>query len=378
MVVSRHQQPGEGRQGKIRIKPTMKIAIEEYEDSQPYFNFINSIKSPDTKLTYKKSLLQFINYCRLPSASSLKTALTAEELRDKIIRFFLENKNFSRNTQRVRLATIKHFCDMNDIVLNWKMIGKFVHSDVPKLADRGYSHDEIKQVVDYSDHRIKACFLFLASTGVRAGALRELKIRHLQSMEADSLYKVTVYPGTPEEYFTFTTPESRTALDRYLDFRKRNGEQITADTYLFVQQYNRTGLQRIQAKPYKKDSLEHVLQHWLINAGVREVDPLANRFKRKEVPRLHGFRKFFTTQLVHSKVLPEVREMLLGHKIGLASAYYKPTEQEMLDEYLKAVDLLTIDPANRYKRQVEKLEIEKSQIDQLAMKMRRLEQKFGL
>ena len=49
----------------------------------------------------------------------------------------------------------------------------------------------------------------------------------------------------------------------------------------------------------------------------------------------HGFRKFFTTQLINSKVNPEIREMLLGHSIGLASAYYKPTEDEMLDEYMK-------------------------------------------
>ena len=34
--------------------------------------------------------------------------------------------------------------------------------------------------------------------------------------------------------------------------------------------------------------------------------------------------------------------MLLGHKIGLSSAYYSPTEDEMLEEYMKAVDNLTI------------------------------------
>ena len=50
---------------------------------------------------------------------------------------------------------------------------------------------------------------------------------------------------------------------------------------------------------------------------------------------VHGFRKFVTTQLVNSKVSPEIREMLLGHKIGLASAYYRPSEDEMLNEYLK-------------------------------------------
>jgi len=35
-------------------------------------------------------------------------------------------------------------------------------------------------------------------------------------------------------------------------------------------------------------------------------------------------------------------EMLLGHDVGLANSYYKPTEKELLEKYLKAIDLLTI------------------------------------
>lgn len=41
----------------------------------------------------------------------------------------------------------------------------------------------------------------------------------------------------------------------------------------------------------------------------------------------------------------------------LASADYKPTVQEMLNEYLKAVNLLTINEENRLKQKVETLEI---------------------
>jgi hypothetical protein len=64
--------------------------------------------------------------------SSLVTDLKPEVLRDKIIKYFLENKHLSRNTQKSRIAAIKHFCEKIDIVLNWKKISKFVNSDVPK------------------------------------------------------------------------------------------------------------------------------------------------------------------------------------------------------------------------------------------------------
>ena len=56
----------------------------------------------------------------------------------------------------------------------------------------------------------------------------------------------------------------------------------------------------------------------------------------------HGFRKFWMNQAVKSKMPAEQREMLLGHKIGLASAYYRPSEDDLLDAYLVAVDNLTI------------------------------------
>jgi hypothetical protein len=68
--------------------------------------------------------------------------------------------------------------------------------------------------------------------------------------------------------------------------------------------------------------------------------------------------------------------MLLGHKIGLASAYYRPTEQEMYLEYEKAIDNLTIDPSQRLQRKVEMLEIEKSKVDRIELKLQLLEKEF--
>ena len=279
----------------------------------------------------------------------------------------------SKATQRARMAAIKHFCEMNDIALNWKKISKFVYFDIPRSSDRAYSHNEIKQVIDFSDHRVKAAFLVLASTGIRAGFLRQIKIKHLE--DKGDIYKLKVYPGEDEEYLTFTTPECKATIDRYLDFRKRNGELIIGDSYLFIKQYN--NMQRIRPRPFAERSLEGILQQWLVNSGIRRRDPV-NRYRRKEVKRLHGFRKFFTTQLVHAKVIPEIREMLLGHKIGLASAYYKPTEDEILAEYMKAIDNLTINPENRLKRKVEMLTIEKSKVDLALSQIEEMKKKIGL
>jgi hypothetical protein len=68
--------------------------------------------------------------------------------------------------------------------------------------------------------------------------------------------------------------------------------------------------------------------------------------------------------------------MLLGHKIGLTGSYYRPTEQDMLEEYQNAEDNLTIDPSNRLQKKIQTLTVEKSRLDRIEQKMKMLESEF--
>jgi len=77
---------------------------------------------------------------------------------------------------------------------------------------------------------------------------------------------------------------------------------------------------------------------------------------RKEVSANHGYRKFCHTTMTHAKINVEVREMLLGHKIGLSNSYYRPTVEEMLNEYKKCINDLTIDHSHRLQKQVQQLQ----------------------
>ena len=54
--------------------------------------------------------------------------------------------------------------------------------------------------------------------------------------------------------------------------------------------------------------------------------------------------------------------MLMGHNIGISGHYYRPAESEILEDYMiHAADALTIDSTNKLRKQVEKLESEKSE-----------------
>ena len=76
---------------------------------------------------------------------------------------------------------------------------------------------------------------------------------------------------------------------------------------------------------------------------------------KNELHPCHSFRIFAVTNMQRSKVDKTIREMLVGHTTGLDSAYYKPQDEEILLEYLKAVDALTINNENKLKTHVKEL-----------------------
>ena len=108
-------------------------------------------------------------------------------------------------------------------------------------------------------------------------------------------------------------------------------------------------------------TFNYYLRLILIKTGIRKVIPLTesqtgNKKNRKVVSQNHGFRKFTHTTMANKRINPEIREMLLGHKIGLSSSYYRPSETELLEEYLRVIPDLTINQENRLSRQVQELQ----------------------
>ena len=94
----------------------------------------------------------------------------------------------------------------------------------------------------------------------------------------------------------------------------------------------------------------------------------------------HGFRKFFVAMLVNTGIHETIIRKLTGHsdKGNLTQLYSKQTEEEMLTEYWKAVDALTINPENRLRRKVEMLTIEKSKVDEALSEIHKMKARLGL
>ena len=117
----------------------------------------------------------------------------------------------------------------------------------------------------------------------------------------------------------------------------------------------------------KLSGIKRLMERALWAQGIRTN--LKDGKKRHEFQVDHGYRKFFKTRCELGGMKPINIEKLLSHSTGISDSYYRATEQELLDDYLKAMDSLTIDERNKLKKRIDKLE-EKNENEDYIIKAR--------
>jgi integrase len=351
---------------------------------QAYRNFVNSINSQATKRTYVFALQKFMQFLNLKDIEQLinnykdQTKLIESQIIDFIVTLKNPPFNLSFATRSTYMAAICTFYVMNDIILNRKKIGKYLGEQVRAKKDRAYTIEEIRRLLEVCDERQKVIVLLLASTGMRLGALCALEVQHLIKWPEFQLYQITVYEGTKDEYYCFTTPECSKAIDLYFEYRQRCGEDLTPNSPLIREQFDKND--EFQTRHPRKVSVATCgrnLMNSLLTAGLytRVCQTESHRtigVERKEVARANGFRKYMNTNFVRAKINPFVKEMLLGHSTHLDDHYFRPSTEEVVQQYLSAVNLLTINEANRLKLKLKDL-TEKTKDNDYIIKTKLLE-----
>jgi site-specific recombinase XerD len=135
--------------------------IEQHQDKEQeiYFNFINSLKSSVTKEFYETNIKYYLKFCNFTKLSEL---LTIQDKQKQIIKYImsLRERGLSTSSISTMLASIFHFYQMNDVILNRKKINMFIGEPTLKTKDRAYNHQEIQKILNISDLRMKVCNRF--------------------------------------------------------------------------------------------------------------------------------------------------------------------------------------------------------------------------
>jgi integrase len=329
----------------------------------PMAVFLYAVKSPESKRQYPRRFKMFLDFLHLPgdlqdqAKEFLRNAKTNPKwVQDNLIEF-ISYQNERAKRGEISVSTIpnyyratKLFCEMNDIVLVWKKIARGMERVRKAANDRAPTLEEIQHVIEYPDRRIKPIVFTMVSSGIRIGAWDYLRWKHISPVTNDEgeivSAKLLVYAGDPEEYYTFLSPEAYKSLKEWMEFRASYGENITGESWVMRDIWQTTNITyganlglATCPKKLKSSGIKRLLERALWEQGIRH--PLQNGAKRHEWKAAHGFRKFYKSR-AEQVMRPINVEITMGHNIGVSESYYKPTEREVMEDYLKATDSLTI------------------------------------
>jgi hypothetical protein len=134
-------------------------------------------------------------------------------------------------------------------------------------------------------------------------------------------------------------------LEDWINYRRDSGELISNESwlmrYLWDTRVRHGGT--LSAKPRKLTSngLKRLINRALWAQGLRT--PLEEGKRRHPVQAIHSFRKWFKTKCEIGGMKPINIEKLMAHSIGISNSYYRPTEGELLQDFLKVMGSLSIE-----------------------------------
>jgi integrase len=312
----------------------------ETQKVSPYELFLSGISNKATRKAYEWALGDFIRFCRAKESDDLLQG-TDEDMTNRFQSYILHLKgdNISKAKRNLCFAAVKLFYVMNDRNLKYERLAKSKKKDGDDMIDSKtipYTKDQIERMLSgAADDREKAIILLFATSGIRLGALPQMKIADAETDQKDIL-ALTVYRGHKEQYLTFATPQTTLHLRAY--FKKRFGslDKIDMEKPLIANAY-------YPEFAANEDSLGKTIRDILIRAEIRPAhgDPSA----RHDNQRVHGFRKFFGTTLAQIGTTYEHRERLLGHITGLDQSYIHLGAKDLSPSYRRAIPDLTFQNA---------------------------------
>lgn len=361
--------------------------------------FLDSIKSPATKTGYDNSIKRYVGYRKLGNPDMLLSEQNPRVIENQIIGYVrsMRDSNLAYASIVFNVSPIITFYNLNNITLNKKKISRYYGEHIRVVKDRGYSTEEIATILQTADIRMRMIILLLSSTGCRVGALPSVNLSNLTFKPEYGLYKIAFYESTNSEYYTFTTRECASAINNYLTFRSRQGERLSFDQNLNRWVPNETPLIRLtfdindtlearNVKRIRLEGLRTALHHHMVRCGLRQTehptegrdDAITTRRVRKEIALTNGFRKHVVSTFIDCGLNHEIRELIVDHATGLDANYFRPSEDQVLREYMKAHDMLLIDQSLRLARENQELKEDNAKYEHLNSRIENLYTKLGL
>jgi site-specific recombinase XerD len=341
-------------------------AIESIFQYKSCKQWLDGKRSNSTKKAYACHMLLFCRFHHTDPDKLVK--LSPGEIKQMVIEYILQLKKtcknsagkpkmgeISANSIKLYLAGIQSFLEEHEIILPWKKIAKYCPEDVSNDY-RSYNRQEISKLLSIADLRDRCIILLMASSGVRVGAIPTLTVKSLKPLD-QGLGLLTVYgESRKSRYVSLVTPECMSTIDAYFEERRKRGEKLSERSPLIRDKYSIYSTRINNPKSPKAESINSQIRQLIRKAGL----PF------EELQPDHAARKFFNTTLVNSKANRGFKELMMGHSVKLDDIYYDEDNEEsrnqIILEYTKAVDALTINDEHRLRKQITDYEEKLNQV----------------
>lgn len=382
--------------------PTLSLStLETVIHEDPLELFFGGIKSPETKTAYKKTLRefldsvedfegtfedkaqQFVDFAR-KDGDKLKQLLKnyAVFLKQRSEKPIDNPEYLSPSTIPNKFKGIKKFLKMNEVPIEWANI-EAIFPEITNLQQtRGYTTEELKQILDYSTD-VTTDFLILAesSSGIRVGGwesqvwgnirpIYEIKPGTYTHEKSKSNGKIVcasmiVYNETSSKYLGLISIE---AWDKLQSVKKqwirRMGREPKPEDPIVLTRFK-------DGRPYSKKGIRGKMFQLVKRSNVQKTLLKGNR--GYEVPATHGMRKRWNKIMSEQKINQDShanlirKERLFGHKIGvtkLDASYFFSEIEESVPQYLRAMPDLMISDEYRAKHELQLIQTENEKLQQ--------------
>jgi hypothetical protein len=375
------------------MKRSIRLSADDLEvgEQNALDLFYSGIKSKETRRTFERNLKtflieacadifegdlniraqQFVNLAKKDQTKATQIILAyIRKLRERTELPKSNPDYLNPSTVPNRIKPIKKLLEMNSLGLSWKRIYATYPEADNTCQGRGYTLDEIRELVNHSDS-IVTDFIILASSsgGLRVGAWDNLtwdcffpiyKIGSEYKIELDKNEEGTivcgamqVYRGTAEEYFALISIEAweKLMIIRQQWIQKMKKSPQGSDPVI---------LERFSdPKPLTSVAVRRRIENLLTKSQMRA--PLTEGKRRYIVPTTHGFRRFWDKVMMNSQkkrgtlAALAIKERLMGHDgiVRTDKNYFFTDILDSVPDYLDAMPELMISEEARLKKKLE-------------------------
>ena len=226
------------------------------------------------------------------------------------------------------LYIVRKFFRFLGVSIDWGVVRERL--DIPKREvvkqDRAPTIEELRKILNNSTPRNRVLFHLMAVCGLRLSEALNLRFGDLWLSEEPPVIRVKSAKNRRYR-LVYLTGEVVEALR---DFFGDRLEKEDPSKFLFT---SNSGRKLLPSDVYQ------YFQATLRRCGLLRRDASGRGYEI----HLHCLRKFFKTRLEAVGVNPLLIERWMGHSLGsVAQAYYRPSREEILEEWAKAEKALTI------------------------------------